>query len=70
MSVAKNGPGAAAGCRQGDLIVSWDGRPLTSVGAMLRSLGPDSVGKPVSLGLRRGGEPVLLTLTAGERPQA
>ncbi len=68
MSVDKNGPGASAGCRQGDLIVSWDGRPLAGIGALLRSLGPDSVGKPLSLGLLRGGEPVLATLTIGERP--
>ncbi len=70
MSVDQNGPGAAAGCRQGDLIVSWDGRPLAHIGALLRGLGPDSVGKAVNLGLRRGGEPVPATLTIGERPHS
>lgn len=70
LSVDGNGPGAAAGCRQGDLIVSWDGQPLAGVGALLRSLGPDSVGRLINLGLRRGGEPLLLKLTIGERPQA
>ena len=68
MSVDKNGPGAAAGCRQGDLIVGWDGQPLAGISALVRGLGPDSVGKPVSIDLRRGGELVSVTLTIGERP--
>ncbi len=70
LSVAKDGPGATAGVCQGDVIVTWDGQPLPRVGALLRTLGPDSVGRSVALGLRRGGNPVDLTLTIGERPPA
>ncbi|MDB5406097.1 MAG: hypothetical protein JWL84_1009 [Rhodospirillales bacterium] len=70
MSVDKDGPAAAAGVRQGDVIVSWDGASLPGVGALLRALGPDSIGRVVSLGIRRGGAPVDLSLTIGERPQA
>ena len=40
------------------------------VAALLRTLGPDSVGRNVAIGLRRGGAPLQLTLTVGERPQA
>jgi S1-C subfamily serine protease len=68
MSVDKNGPGAAAGCRQGDLIVSWNGQPLAGLGVLFRSLGPDSVGEPASLELRRGAELISVTLTVGEGP--
>lgn len=70
VSVDRDGPGAGAGLHQGDVVVSWDGRPLADLGALVRALGPDSVGRSVPLGLRRGGEPLELTLTIGERPQA
>jgi S1-C subfamily serine protease len=70
VSVAKDGPGAAAGIRQGDVIVTWGGQPVPRIGTLLRELGPDSVGRNVSLGLRRGGNALELTLTIGERPPA
>ena len=47
-------------------MVSWDGQPLSDVGALLRALGPDSVGRNVAIGLRRGGAPLQLTLTDPE----
>jgi len=68
MSVDPQGPGAAAGVRQGDILVTWDGAPLREVQPLLRSLGPDSVGRTVTLGLRRGGEAREVALTVGERP--
>lgn len=70
MSVDAKGPGAAAGVRQGDIIVAWDGKPIGSVQTLLRALGPDRVGKAVSLSLKRAGEPVQVSLTIGERPDA
>ena len=68
MSIDPDGPGAAAGVRQGDVIVTWDGEPIRRLQSLLRALGPDSVGRTVTLGLRRAGEPVEVTLTIGERP--
>ena len=56
--------------RQGDVIVSLDGQPLAGVDALMRRLGPDSVGRTVVLGLRRAGEALDLPLTIAERPQA
>jgi S1-C subfamily serine protease len=56
MSVDAKGPGAAAGIYQGDVLVSCDGKPVAGLQALLRSLGPDSVGKLLVLELRRGGE--------------
>ena len=70
ISVDKNGPGASAGLHQGDVVVSWDGQPLSDVAALLRALGPDSVGRSLAIGLRRGGAPLQVTLKVGERPQA
>jgi S1-C subfamily serine protease len=69
MSVDSKGPGAAAGIRQGDVIVTYNGQPLRSVQALVRSLGPDSVGSVVPLTLRRAGEPLQVSLTIGERPE-
>ena len=43
-SVDPKGPGAAAGVRQGDIIVAWDGEPIRGVHQLVRALGPDSVG--------------------------
>jgi S1-C subfamily serine protease len=69
MSVDGTGPSAAAGIRQGDVIVAWNNEKLTGVRSLLRSLGPDSVGSSVDVAARRGGEPVTFKLTIGERPE-
>jgi S1-C subfamily serine protease len=70
ISVDAKGPGAAAGVRQGDIIVAWNGEPIRGVHQLVRALGPDSVGASVRLSLRRGGEPIETTLTIGERPES
>jgi S1-C subfamily serine protease len=69
MNVEPNGPGAAAGVRQGDIIVQWDGRPVRDVRTLLRALGPDSAGRTAKLSLARAGEPIEVMLTIGERPE-
>lgn len=70
MTLDAGGPAAAAGLRQGDVIVSWNGQPLPSIVAALRELGPDSVGSVVRLGVRRAGEPVAFDVTIGASPDA
>jgi S1-C subfamily serine protease len=70
ISVDSKGPGAAAGVRQGDIIVAWNGEPIRAVHQLVRALGPDSVGARVGLTLHRGGEPIETTLTIGERPES
>ena len=69
MNVDKAGPGAAAGIRQGDVIVAVDGQKLSGVRALLRTLGPASVGSVVDVAVRRGGEPASFKVTIGERPE-
>lgn len=68
MGVAAQGPGEAAGIRQGDVIVAIDGQPIRSVPLLLRRLGPASVGTVLALSLRRAGEALEVQLTVGERP--
>jgi S1-C subfamily serine protease len=70
MKVEPQGPGAMAGVHQGDIIVSWNGEPIRHLRSLLRGLGPDSVGRTVTLGLRRAGEKKNVPLTIAERPTA
>jgi S1-C subfamily serine protease len=70
MSVDAKGPGVAAQIHQGDVLVSWDGRPFGELQKLLRSLGPSSVGRSLSIELRRGGQTQQTTLQIGERPAA
>jgi S1-C subfamily serine protease len=70
MNVDKTGPSAAAGIRQGDVIVAVNDQKLSGVRALSRTLGPASVGAIVDLAVRRGGEPVSFKVTVGERPEA
>ena len=51
-------------------LVTWDRNPVTGLQPLLRSLGPDSVGKLLVLELRRGGETRQANLHIGERPSA
>jgi S1-C subfamily serine protease len=68
LSVDKTGPAVAAGLRQGDVITALNNETLSSVRALTRSLGPDSVGSVIELAVLRGGEPARFSLTVGERP--
>lgn len=70
MSVDRAGPSAAAGIRQGDIIVAWNNEKLSGVRSLLRALGPDSVGTVVDVTIRRAGEPVQVKLTIAERAEA
>ena len=70
MSLDQDGPAATAGLHQGDVIVSWDGRPVAGVDGLLRALGPDSVGRTIAITVRRGGAALDLTVTVAERPKA
>lgn len=68
MSVDKSGPASAAGLRQGDVITAVNNEAVTGVRALMRSLGPDSVGSVIELAVLRSGEPTRFSLTVGERP--
>jgi S1-C subfamily serine protease len=67
MSVDPKGPAAAAGVRQGDVIVALNGAPVGGVRGLMRSLGASSIGTAVKLSLKRGGEPVDVGVIIGER---
>jgi S1-C subfamily serine protease len=69
MTLDPNGPAAAAGLQQGDIILRFDGKPTRHAGALLRLLRATAVGTSVTLGLRRGGSPLELSITIGDRPE-
>ena len=70
MSVDKQGPAAAAGIQQGDVITGLNDEKLSGVRSLARALGPDSVGSVVDVAVSRAGQPVQFRLTIGERPEA
>ncbi len=40
MNVDAKGPGAAANIHQGDILVSWDGKPISKLQSLLEIVGP------------------------------
>ena len=58
----KTTPAALAGLRAGDTIVSVNGKSFTSVTSLTDDIGR-SVGKPVNIGVERGGKLIHLTAT-------
>jgi S1-C subfamily serine protease len=68
MTLDPGGPAAKAGLQQGDIILRFDGKPTQHAGALMRLLRATAVGSTVTLGLRRGGSPLELAITIGDRP--
>jgi S1-C subfamily serine protease len=67
-SIDAAGPGARAGLLIGDIITTWNGKPVGRVREIMDLLGPESVGSSVDLGLLRGGSSTALKVVIGERP--
>lgn len=67
MTLDREGPAAVGGLQQGDIILSWAGNRMPHVGALLHTLRATPVGSKVTLGLRRGGSPMELAITIGDR---
>lgn len=68
VSVESGSPAEQAGILIGDLLVAIDSQPVTDVEALRAGLGADRLGQPVTLKLLRGGAPVEVSVTLGERP--
>lgn len=69
INVDQDGPGRAAGLRQGDVLITWDAQPLRSVRGLQALLGPESVGRSVEVGILRAGERVSMAVQIRERPE-
>jgi S1-C subfamily serine protease len=69
-SIDPDGPAARAGLLVGDIVTTWNAKPVDRVREVMRLLGPESIGKTIDLGLLRGGAPTTLKVVIGERPMA
>jgi S1-C subfamily serine protease len=62
-----HGPADRAGILVGDILVSVNGGPATSLQDLRHGLA-DEIGRAVKVEVRRGGAPAELTLTVGQWP--
>ncbi|MBV9405070.1 MAG: serine protease [Acidobacteriaceae bacterium] len=67
LSVETNSAAETAGLQIGDILISFDGRPLPDVDDLQNVLRGENIGRPVTVGLIRGGETLQLPITVGER---
>lgn len=68
VGVESGGPSAAAGgLIVGDILVGINGHPVSDHEALMVRLAGDVAGKPTQVEVLRGGQPVTLTITLGER---
>jgi len=68
VGVSPDGPAAKAGVLVGDVILALDGQAIQSSEDLLDLLASGRVGKPATLRLLRGGQPLEVAVTIGERP--
>ncbi|MGE5596566.1 MAG: S1C family serine protease [Hyphomicrobiales bacterium] len=67
VGVEPGSPSDRAGLVMGDILIRLGGSAITDTDDLQAMLGPDSVGKPLLARVLRGGEPLDLTITVGER---
>ncbi|MEL7303849.1 MAG: PDZ domain-containing protein, partial [Pseudomonadota bacterium] len=71
-SVAKDGPAEAGGLKAGDVILTFDGRPVKNMRALPRLVARTGEGKTVEVGIIRDGASMSRSITIGrldERPK-
>ena len=66
--IARQSPAEAAGLLVGDIIVAFDRQAVHDGEELMTRLRGDRIGKAVPLTVLRGGSPVDVTVTVGERP--
>jgi S1-C subfamily serine protease len=69
MSVDADGPGAAAGLLQGDIIRLWNGEPVPRTNRLIRTLDHEAIGTTVALAVIRAGSQIETSLTIASRPK-
>jgi S1-C subfamily serine protease len=69
-AVEPDGPAEKAGVMLGDVLVALDGKPLHNLRSVQSYLFGGQIGKPVKASIIRGGAPIEVVITIGERPAA
>ncbi len=68
--VTKESPAAGSGLQQGDVIVSYQGSPISDPAALQRAVMRTPVGTKAALTVMRDGHEKELTVTIGEQPDS
>ena len=63
----ENGPAAKGGLFVGDILVAINDQPVGDPDDLFSALGSETVGKSVAVEVLRGGRPVTVNVTVGER---
>ena len=69
LRIEDESPAAKAGLLVGDVITTWNGEAISSVGGIASRLASGSVNATVKLGVLRGGNASDIDVTLGERPR-
>jgi S1-C subfamily serine protease len=69
MAVDADGPGAAAGILQGDIVRLWNGEPVARVNRLIRTLDHSAIGATIALTVIRAGADMEISLTVAARPK-
>ncbi len=67
VGVEDHSPAEKGGLLVGDIIVALGGKPVVDPDELLAALVGDVVGKPTAFEILRGGQPITLSVTVGER---
>jgi serine protease Do len=65
-----DGPAKIAGIHQGDIIVAVAGTAVSGPRSLYHQLGPDAVGRTLTVDLMRAGAPASVEVTIAPRPSA
>ena len=68
LTVDQSGPAAHAGLLTGDLLIGYDDKPVTSVGALLRALDAQTINRTVSVDFLRRSDRQRVWIGPVERP--
>ena len=68
IAVEPAAPAEQGGVLIGDILIGIEGTAVSDTNEVQGLLGPDRVGKPITVRLIRGGVDTTITLTVGERP--
>jgi S1-C subfamily serine protease len=69
ISLEQDGPARVAGVREGDIIISFDAVPITSLDDLHRSLTEDRIGTFATMGLLRDQQRLDASVRIGHRPR-
>jgi S1-C subfamily serine protease len=70
VSLASGGPAALAGVLPGDIMLDLDGTPVRRARALAAAMGPEQIGRSVTVRLLRAGALQTLAVVIAARPAA